>query len=363
MKLIYFFLFSLFSILAQAQSKSPLSVSVIPKTGFLIAHRPFMSHLVKDRNNAIELEFSQQDNTSDFTALYYRFPSRGFSFQYQDFGYRDILGTSISALQFTKFNLIQHKRFGFLDFRIGSGLSYITKKFDLHSNPKNNAIGSHWNAFVNFQLVYSYYWNHFLIGAGLEMSHFSNAAMTMPNLGLNTPMGFVKIGYAFTQREAFNKDTSVDIIDILPRAGNKFQLHTIGSVKQNLPGYNFSKYQPVFAVQALYRKRISFKWDLEAGIDVIYNQANRYKYDDQTFTAGETIQIGLYGGAAANFYKSQIFFGFGGYVYNKINPAGWVYNRIGYRYNFNNWLNASLAIKANIGIADYLEMGIGYRFN
>lgn len=336
-------------------------MSVLPKTGFLIAHRPYMSHLVKDRNTAFELEFCQQDNRRNFTANAYRFPSRGVSVQYQDYGYHDVLGSSLSLLQFTKFSLVQKPRFGFLDFRIGSGISYITKIYDVVSNPKNNAIGSHWNAFVNFQLVYTKYWKHFLLGAGIEMSHFSNAAITAPNLGLNTPMCFAKVGYALQPRTVYTSDTS-GILDVMPRAVNRFQIHVVGSVKQNLPGYNLSAYLPVIAVQGLYRKYLNFKWDFEFGADLIYNQANRVKYDDQSFTFAETLQFGLYAGAAANFYKSQIYFGLGAYVYNRINPAGWIYNRIGYRHHFNAHWNALIGIKANIGIADYLEMGIGYRF-
>ena len=320
-----------------------------------------MSHLVKDRNTAFEIDFCQQDNRRNFTTNAFRFPSRGFSIQYQDYGYKDVLGTSIAVLQFTKFNLIQKKKFGFLDFRIGAGVAYVTKKYDVVSNPKNNAIGSHWNSFVNFQFVYARYWNHFLLGAGIEISHYSNCSIKAPNLGLNTPMCFLKMGYAFRGREVFKPDTNT-VVDILQRPGNRFQFHAIGSVKQNLPGYYPSEYLPVVALQGLYRQRLGVKWDLEAGIDLIYNQANRVKYDDQAFTFAETIQAGVYIGVAANFYKSQIYFGLAGYFYNKINPAGWVYNRIGYRYNFNAHWNFMVGIKANIGIADYLELGIGYRF-
>ena len=234
------------------------------------------------------------------------------------------------------------------------------------TNPKNNAIGSHVNAFVNFQFVYTKYWDHFLLGAGIEMSHFSNAAIKAPNLGLNTPMCFAKIGYAFHERVVFLPDSASGSstglsFNTLIRRQSKWQFHVIGSVKQNLPGYNLSEYLPVFALQALYHRPIGLKWDFETGVDLMYNQANRVKYDDQTYTFGETIQAGAYVGVAANFYRSQLYFGLGGYGYNKINPAGWIYNRIGYRYHFNEHWNGMIGIKAHIGIADYLEMGIGYR--
>jgi hypothetical protein len=320
-----------------------------------------MSHLVKERNRAFEIEFSQQDNRRNFSSEYYRFFSRGFSLHYQDFGYRNVLGEAYSVLQFTKFSLLQGEKFGFLDFRVGSGLAYITKYYNSETNPKNNAIGSHINSHVNFQLVYTKYFNHLTIGAGLEISHYSNCAIKMPNLGLNTPMCFFKLGYAIHACQVYCPDTNA-VIAILPRAAAKFQVHAIGSVRQNLPGNHPSEYLPVVAAQFLYRYQLGFKWDIEAAVDVIYNAANRVKYDDRVYSAGETVQIGFYGGACANFYKTQLFFGFGGYVKNNINPAGWIYNRIGYRYNFNSHFNAMVGIKASLGIADYLEMGVGYRF-
>lgn len=320
-----------------------------------------MSHLVKDNNTAYELEFSQQDNSRNYTANAYRFPSRGFALSYHDYGYRDVLGIGFGCLQFTKFNILQHKKFGCIDFRIGSGVAFISKEYDVITNPKNNAIGSKWNAYINLQLGYEKQFGHFVVGAGLEMSHYSNAAITMPNLGLNTPMCYFKLGYAVKTREIFSPDTN-STVEILPRPANKLQFHVVSGIKQNLPGYDHDTHHAVIALQGFYRIKLGFKWDIETGTDICYNGANRYKYDDRSFTFFETVQVGLYAGACVNFYKSQIFFGLGGYIYNAINPAGWIYDRIGYRYNFSKQFNAMIAIKANIGIADYLEFGIGYRF-
>lgn len=360
MKLVYFFLISfIFSSTAFVQNKQPLNISFIPKTGFLIAHRANMSHLVKGLNTAYELEFSQQDNRRNFTSNYYQFPSRGFSIQYQNFGYNEVLGQAFSIFQFTKFNWFQHEKFGFVDFRIASGLSYITKEYDVVSNPKNNAIGSHINAFIDFQIAYTNQINKFNYGLGISMSHYSNAAIQMPNLGLNSPLVFVKLGYQFNQREIFTNDTN-PVIDVMPRYTHRFMINAIGGVKQNLPGQTISPYYPIFATQFLYRKYLSFKWDFEIGCDLIYNRANQFKYDNVVYNLGEAIQLGFTVGMAANFYKSQIFFGVGSYVYNKINPSGWIYNRIGYRYFIKPHLSALVAIKANIGIADYLEFGIGW---
>ena len=46
---------------------------------------------------------------------------------------------------------------------------------------------------------------------------------------------------------------------------------------------------------------------------------------------------------------------------NLINPAGWVYNRTGIRFLANDKWNFMIGIKAHVGIADYLEWGLGYR--
>ena len=70
-----------------AQEKEPRSLSVLTKTGFLIAHRSQMSHLVQGLNYGVELEFAKQRSNFNFYSEGLRWPVQGFSVSYQDFGF------------------------------------------------------------------------------------------------------------------------------------------------------------------------------------------------------------------------------------------------------------------------------------
>lgn len=352
---------SLFTALnASSQDERPLSIAFIPKTGLLFAHRPTMSHLVKKRNTAFELEFSKQDNSKSVWSNRYKFPSRGVSIMFQDFGNQEVLGTSVSIFRFTKFPIFQSEKWGFLDFRLGNGVSYITKKYDAFNNIKNIAIGSHINGFVNLNLVYTKRFKHFYIGTGLDLSHFSNASLKMPNQGLNTLTGFFVAGIELDKREVYTDAPFIDTLDRLEKR-EKWHFHFITGLKQNIPDFKNSRTFGVAAVQGVYKKPINKKWDLEFGGDLIYNEANRWLNNFEPRPVFGNFQLGGYGGFALNIYDTQIYGGVGVYALNIYDAAGWVYNRIGGRWLINDQWDLMLGIKAHFGIADYLEWGIGYR--
>jgi len=137
------------------QQYYPTSISLKSKVGFLIAHRAKMEHLPQKNNVGFELAFAQQDNSHTQWDQSYKHPQRGFSVMFQDFGNKDVLGQGYSLFAHTSFPIIQKQGFGFLDFRLGTGFAYVTKRYDVDLNPKNNAIGSHLNGFVNLQFNYN----------------------------------------------------------------------------------------------------------------------------------------------------------------------------------------------------------------
>src|SRR5690606_35998584 len=137
-------------------------------TGSLMAHRLTMDHLVKDRNNVFELEFSRQDTSGGVWSQIFRHPSRGLALAYQDYGNPTVLGSSFSAFRFIKFPLVQSFKWGFVDFRLGTGVSYITKKYDKLQNGKNIAIGSYINGYVNLHFAWRKQIGPYFVGAGVD---------------------------------------------------------------------------------------------------------------------------------------------------------------------------------------------------
>ena len=326
------------------------------KGGTFFAHRPSMQHLVERNAWAHEISFVQSISEKAPNQIFNR-PKRGLTLELRNFGNNAVLGHAISISGFSQMNLFSTANGIRLSLRIATGLGYITKTYDEVTNPKNNAIGSHLNAKVNLSLFGRKYFNNGnYFDLGVEFNHFSNGAITNPNLGLNSPGLLFGIGRDIAYTTNNKKLEGLAKKEV----SHEFYATLIGSVKEigEVP-YEASRYG-VGAIKLGYGIQPFHKWSFEGGLDLIYNQANLYKYRDSTFTAGDVPQIGVFLGFGFHFNKSVIAVNYGYYLLDKIDPEGRLYNRIGYRYYFwKNWYGA-FAIKANFARADYFEFGIGY---
>ncbi|UKN01670.1 acyloxyacyl hydrolase [Paracrocinitomix mangrovi] len=366
MKLFTFLLLILLSHLSLGQRFQqfvPTSINLRSKGGFLIAHRANMAHLPQKNCVAFELELTQQDVSNSAWNKMFKGAYRGISLQYHDFGNKEVLGKGFSIFPHTTFPLYQGKKFGALDFRIGTGLSIETKAYDEVTNPKNNAIGSHLNGYVNLMFQYNKYFEHWHLGAGFEFSHYSNAAMKVPNLGLNIPSVVFNVGYDIKTREVFKKgwSDSLDDSNYEKRMEDELRIFVIGSSKQNPVKYTPVKSRPVIAVQGLYSLNVGSRWKVDFALDGIFNGGNQYHLDTVAYKVGETIQFGAFVGASIHFYRAEFFTGLGVYFWSPVHPFDYIYNRLGFRYHFTDKISAIVGIKAHLGIADYLEFGIGYQ--
>jgi Lipid A 3-O-deacylase (PagL) len=349
------------------QQFKPTSLSLISKGGFLIAHRANMAHLPDKNTYAFEVEIVRQDTSINGWNEIYKNPLRGLSLQYQDFGNKVILGQGYSLFAHTTFPIIQKEKFGFLDFRLGTGIGVVTKKYDAITNPKHIAIGSYLNGFVNLRLQWNKYFQNWHIGAGLEFAHFSNSAMIVPNLGLNLPSITFNVGYDFQKRALYDPGVldkgfgEGNTEKYEKRMADQLRIFIIGSGKQNDVQFNPAKVRPIIALQGLYSIRLGKRWKFDTGIDLMFNGGNQYRLDTVAYSVGRTIQMGLFVGASIHFYNAEFLVAFGAYVRSTVTPYGWIYNRLGFRYHFTDRFSALVGIKAHFAVADYLEMGIGYK--
>jgi hypothetical protein len=343
-----------------AQPGKPDFISISPKTGFLIAHRPFMTHLVRENSYGVELIASYQQKGSDELTQRLNNPLKSFSFEYRNFGYKEVLGSAISFTSYMVFPLFETKNNCFIDFTMGSGIGYLTRCYNAEENPLNNAIGSKLNARVNLKFSITRYFQKTHLGTGIEFMHFSNGSLKTPNLGLNLPSVYLQFGYNITDRVQGVKRTEKLKTNLESPNNLTAELIFTGKEIGAIP-YE-PKLYPVIAARLAYTYSKRGLWGGEIALDLIHNESNFHKYHDTTFVRKDILQIGIYAGAYIQFYKSQLAFGLGWYARDNINPEGRMYNRIGYRYYFRkNWF-ALFNVKANYAKADYFEFGIGYKF-
>jgi hypothetical protein len=83
-----------------------------------------------------------------------------------------------------------------LFFRVGTGLGYAQRPHDSFDNPSENALGSYWNNITQFKLGANMaLGQHYQLGIGGHLTHFSNGGFELPNYGMNIPGAYISVGY------------------------------------------------------------------------------------------------------------------------------------------------------------------------
>ncbi|MCB0843630.1 MAG: acyloxyacyl hydrolase [Bacteroidetes bacterium] len=193
-KLLILLLHSLISLLAYNPGLSQqhpffqgLQVGGGPFYGKLLKHRP--SQMLFDLPHPVSgfsIEGARQTSGKQFWHEVNGFPRPGWQVVHQNFGNKDILGSSTGFQLFGDFFFLRQKSFSAF-FRFGMGLCYVSRSFDSQTNPTNTAIGSHANNMSNLGFYAQYRITPaYLVRFGGGLMHVSNGKFWFPNLGLNT---------------------------------------------------------------------------------------------------------------------------------------------------------------------------------
>lgn len=124
---------------------------------------------------------------------------------------QNIIGNGFAAYAYWKYALVRSKVVDF-NLKMGLGIAYSTKKYDEIKNPLNNPLGSKINAYIQIRLGLD--WKiapQFKLVTAFVFSHYSDGAVKLPNLGINTPTGTIGLIYypyktpMQLNRDSFNK--------------------------------------------------------------------------------------------------------------------------------------------------------------
>lgn len=325
------------------------------KGGFLIAHRSSMGHLATEHALAGEFSYYFRPNSERLWCDAYGNPYYGFTLFTGTVGNRKVLGSYYGGYGFISFPFI---RKGFYSFggKMGIGLGYGTKRYDPETNIYNMAIGSHLNALVNLALESRFQFGKNMLSFNLDMTHFSNGATKVPNLGINVP--YVSFGYSRRIKEA---DEIPEGYVCEPYKKNfEFGAIGLGSLKQIYPtGGDFYK---VFGLNFIGRRFFNVKRGMEVSLDLISKQTVMDYHPDVEKTQIDILQLGGFVGYIIPMNKLHVMIGMGAYIRDKYDPDGPLYHRLGIRYRLDNGLNFNLTLKSHWAKADYVEYGIGYTF-
>ena len=330
--------------------------------GTILRHNKDISHLIRGHPEGILLSYNRKTFGTKRWQQAYNYPDWGFSFLYQN-PKNEVLGENYGIHGHCNFYFFKRN----LLFRLGSGITYNNNPFDIETNFKNNAYGSH--LMNSTYLLLNYNKQNIFKGIGLQagitMIHYSNANVKAPNSSTNTVA--VNLGLQYE----FDKDSGSEHFRI-----ENFENFS-ESIKFNFLlrfGVNESDYiglgqQPFLVISAYADKRLSYLSSIQFGVEAFFARflQEEIKYVAAAFpsfgvTGDEDYKrVGLFVGHELHISKLAFVTQFGYYVYYPYEFQGRAYIRAGMNYYFHKSIFGGITLKAHGGKAEGVEFGIGIR--
>ncbi|MCH2022012.1 MAG: acyloxyacyl hydrolase [Saprospiraceae bacterium] len=113
------------------------------------------------------------------------FPRWGIAVSYHHSGNDAQMGSCIAVFPNITVDFVRSKNFRLFG-RLGLGLGIVTRPFNRQTNPFNNMVGSYLNNNTSLRLGVAWrFHRNFELRPSATFTHFSNAATSLPNLGIN----------------------------------------------------------------------------------------------------------------------------------------------------------------------------------
>ena len=338
-------------------------VSVNTHYGFVIAHNENMLYLIQGHAPGAEVNIFKTTSGKKQWQRAYNYPEIGVSAFYIYLSNPKELGFGISVNPYINFPLIKRKRFSLKFKATVFSAGYLSKTFDPVTNFKNGAIGSHINGFVNLRLNAHYnLTDNYRIEYGLGLSHFSNGAFKMPNLGINIPTLNLGLGYRISENKSKKIISDTSSIH-LPKSKFQVVCYAGGFKAEVQPpiGNRYAAFTVSTSVDYLRSQKHRFILGAELG----YNGGNIKRLDEGVVVnkKSDLLERGIKLGYALRIGSLELPLEFG-YTFNTLcKKSNSVYfSRIGMRYYCSNNLVVNFTLKTHWAVADYWEFGAGYVF-
>ncbi len=342
----------------QFSEKYVMGITSALSHGFLITHYPHMKPLARGPVRSFELGVALQTTGKESWHNLHNFPLIHFNYTFFDFSNREQIGFVHSILPTMSLQTTRHKHF-YHSITLGVGLGYFERPHDRITNNKNAAIGSHFNGFVRLGSDLGFRINSRLnVTASLNFNHWSNGSMKVPNLGMNVPSVSLRADY-------FLKDRAIQIRDKSEKINFDKKINWIATaalgIKQVEPlgSGNFT----ITTLQFDGLKAISSKNSLGFGIDFFFNEGIRQMMinTNQMFSTLNYFRSGIHIAHQFRVGNFATLFNVGAYYFKLDNLDKFLYNRIGFRYFFDENIHFNLSLKSHYFVADHFEFGVGFK--
>lgn len=338
--------------------------------GFVAPHSVLMQPLITHHSVGGSVRLLKQNDNHRYSK-YYRNPYQGIDFTFIQTGNSRQLGNQYSLNFWNQFPVTRGggKSKGIHKYvHLGIGVGYSTKKWDAQTNFQAPVLGSHVNACLSIgyeQRLFKV--KAIQVQAGVRVSHFSNGAFQLPNLGTNTVALTLNVLPVSRLKERIDTTKQLEVLAIyIPMSALKhYQVSLANGWKEvGQPG---EAKHPVWTLSASYdfrHRKEKHGWAVNA--DLMYNSAlyvQMNNRDGARPSATDIVQLGIGPTFIQYFGNTQLRIENGIYLRDKWAETTPVYQRVTLRYapKEGNYF-VQFGLKTHFAKADHGEIGIGYRF-
>lgn len=327
--------------------------------GFLIPHRSNVLHLVQGHTLGAELNVEWLAKEKAAWSLVYSDPTVGIDAYFTSTGNREQLGHQFAVHGFARLPL--GDTYVTQTLKLGVGLGYATRTWDLQENVRAPMVGSHLNAALVLQYNACVHIRGWALRTGLRLEHFSNGAFQLPNLGTN----IASVSLGFGPRIPVHMRPMLTVTDLPYDLTDRFETRRYGQWTASLSagikevGDPLGPKYGVFILSTMYQRRWSYKSSWAAGTDVFYNRSMPAALNDSEAGIGKQLLLGLYGAYLLHFNAFELQLGMGAYMVDPYKGYGTFYHRFGLKYWATERLFAQFMLKTHFARADHGELGMG----
>ena len=341
-----------------AAPPAPFIVGAYAQGSIILAHTAAIRHLVASHPTGFELNVQQATTGAAPWHAWYKFPKIGVAATYYDF-HNPVLGYAFAISPYLSKTFWQGPRHNF-NFRVGTGLAWLSNPYNQETNHKNTIASSALNATLQFRLEYDYALTPhlgLLVGAGLN--HFSNGATAKPNFGVNLPSLVLGINY-HQQRPVPHLAT---FAPAPPDVGHLFyNLSTSIGFRQRNEADRHRYF--VNSLTVAVGRRMNRKSNLLLGAEGFYDRSLTAQLDD-TLRAGlarpAVGKAGVFAGHELLFGRLVVVSHLGFYVFAPYKSSTFYYERLGLKYHFTDRLFGAIDLKLHRAVADVVELKVGVK--
>lgn len=182
---------------ATAQPKPmPVRIEALGHYGKIFKHTVNFLPAVNGPATGGELALTLQTTGKHSWNAPYGYPAYGLVASVVRFNNDSVLGMGYGFMPQVFIPVFRREPFQ-LDVKLGAGVAFLTKHFDIVKNPRNNVIATGVNNITSVGLCARYdvtpRWS---VLGGASFTHYSTGDARLPNLGINVPM--LNLGAAYT---------------------------------------------------------------------------------------------------------------------------------------------------------------------